>query len=77
MAQLPLIIIGRIKLFRDYPALGNVSFHLCVFRTIIADSQKFSLIAAVLLAGPSERIPSPRCRVSFLFAPFRLPSFSF
>ena len=24
MAQLPLIIIGRIKLFRDYPALGNV-----------------------------------------------------
>lgn len=25
MAQLPLIIIGRIKLFRDYPALGNVS----------------------------------------------------
>ncbi|GAA5833305.1 hypothetical protein JCM5353_008529 [Sporobolomyces roseus] len=26
MAQLPLIIIGRIKLFRDYPALGNLFF---------------------------------------------------
>ncbi|GAA5878509.1 hypothetical protein JCM16303_002104 [Sporobolomyces ruberrimus] len=28
MAQLPLIIIGRIKLFRDYPALGNLFFWL-------------------------------------------------
>ncbi|GAA6015089.1 hypothetical protein JCM11491_001656 [Sporobolomyces phaffii] len=28
MAQLPLIIIGRIRLFRDYPALGNLFFWL-------------------------------------------------
>ncbi|GAA5907627.1 uncharacterized protein JCM6883_001838 [Sporobolomyces salmoneus] len=28
MAQLPLIMIGRIKLFRDYPALGNLFFWL-------------------------------------------------
>lgn len=28
MAQLPLIMVGRAKIFREHPALGNVSLFL-------------------------------------------------
>ena len=66
MAQLPLIIIGRIKLFRDYPALGNVG--LSAFVSTLhqrATDVFFGCPTVVLLDWITEWFPLTRSLVRF------------
>lgn len=58
MAQLPMIMVGRAKFFKENPTLGNVrspflsrSRRSCQLTLFLADR---------LLAGASRRLPSPR-----------------
>lgn len=53
MAQLPLIMFGRLPIFKKHPALGNVR-HLFFFSVKVL-AFLTHLPTAVLLAGPSER----------------------
>ena len=67
MAQLPLIMFGRLPVFKKHPALGNVRFTYLKYNLphLLTDWSRLAL----LLAGPAERVPPPRRRASFRLLP--------